>query len=103
MRGQTKGYGPGLPAVLTYLNEVPLPAYSSLIPTFDISSVQVLTGPIGTLIGRNTNGGAVLAYSVASPYDFGGYVIASYGRSEENTSALQSIMRTSYAVLYLQT
>src|SRR3546814_924459 len=31
IRGQTKGYGPGLPAVLTYLNEVPLPAYSSLI------------------------------------------------------------------------
>src|SRR3546814_14576738 len=55
IRGQTKGYGPGFPAVLTYLNEVPLPAYSSLIPTFDISSVQVLKGPQGTLFGRNTN------------------------------------------------
>src|SRR3546814_16477918 len=70
LRGQTKGYGPGLPAVLTYLNEVPLPAYSSLIPTFDISSVQVLKGPQGTLFGRNTNGGAVLAYTVAPTYDF---------------------------------
>src|SRR3546814_2363104 len=59
IRGQTKGYGPGLPAVLTYLNEVPLPAYSSLLPTFDISSVQILKGLQGTLLRRNTNGGAV--------------------------------------------
>src|SRR3546814_2543204 len=73
LRGQTKGYGPGLPAVLTYLNEVPLPDYSSLIPTFDISSVQVLKGPQGTLFGRNTNGGPVLAYTVAPTYDFEGY------------------------------
>src|SRR3546814_2690767 len=56
-----------------------MPAYSSLIPTFDISSVQVLKGPQGTLFGRNTNGGAVLAYTVAPTYDFEGYVEASYG------------------------
>src|SRR3546814_7140142 len=93
----------GLLAVLTYLNEVPLPAYSSLIPTFDISSVQVLKGPQGTLFGRNTNGGAVLAYTVAPTYDFEGYVEASYGnRSEEHTSELQSLMRNSYAVFCLK-
>src|SRR3546814_17929943 len=46
---------------------------------FDISSVQVLKGPQGTLFGRNTNGGAVLAYTVAPTYDFEGYVEASYG------------------------
>jgi len=79
IRGQTKGYGPGLPAVLTYLNEVPLPAYSSLIPTFDLGSVQVLKGPQGTLFGRNTNGGAVLAYTVAPSYTVEGYLEASYG------------------------
>lgn len=79
IRAQTKGYGPGLPAVVAYINEVPVPAYSSLLPTFDLSSVQVLKGPQGTLFGRNTNGGAVLAYTVAPTYDFNGYVEASYG------------------------
>src|SRR3546814_8790191 len=53
--------------------------WSSDVCSSDLSSVQVLKGPQGTLFGRNTNGGAVLAYTVAPTYDFEGYVEASYG------------------------
>ena len=33
------------------------------IPTFDISNMQVVKRPQGTLFGRNSMGGAVLVYS----------------------------------------
>lgn len=52
---------------------------------FDIDSVQVLKGPQGTLVGRNSTGGAVL-YTTREPgTEFGGYVRAvagDYGRGE---------------------
>jgi iron complex outermembrane recepter protein len=41
---------------------------------FDMSSVDVLKGPQGTLVGRNTTGGAVLLETNAPTSDFGGYV-----------------------------
>ncbi len=41
---------------------------------FDIDSVQVLKGPQGTLVGRNSTGGAIL-YTTREPTDtYGGYV-----------------------------
>src|SRR3546814_18295096 len=43
IRGQSRGLaGPGTPGVLSYFNEVPLPATGSLIPTFDMDNIQVL-------------------------------------------------------------
>src|SRR3546814_9799451 len=57
-----------------------MPALSSNAPNFDISSVQVLKGPQGTLFGRNTLGGAVLITPELPSYDFGGYISALYGR-----------------------
>src|SRR3546814_3736459 len=103
IRGQSRGLaGPGTPGVLSYFNEVPLPATGSLIPTFDMDNIQVLKGPQGTLFGRNAIGGAVLTYSRKPTYDFGGYGEVEYGRrSEEHTSELQSLMRISYAVFCL--
>src|SRR3546814_8878733 len=44
--------GEGTPGVVTYFANVPMPALSSNAPNFDISSVQVLKGPQGTLFGR---------------------------------------------------
>jgi iron complex outermembrane receptor protein len=80
MRGQSKSVvGVGLPAVVTYLNEVPLPTYGSSLPTFDLASIQVLKGPQGTFFGRNTTAGAVLVYTQQPTYNFGGYLSASYG------------------------
>ncbi len=46
---------------------------------FDLDSLQVLKGPQGTLVGRNSTGGAIL-YQHREPTDaFGGYVKATVG------------------------
>lgn len=80
IRGQSKALaGNSAPGVISYFAEVPAPTLGSSIPTYDLSSVQVLKGPQGTLFGRNTTGGAILYYPTTSTYDFEGYVQASYG------------------------
>jgi iron complex outermembrane recepter protein len=80
IRGQGKAVtGQGLPSVITYVNEVPLPSLGSYAPTFDVDNVQVLKGPQGTLFGRNTTGGALLVYSTPATYNFNGYVQADFG------------------------
>ncbi|TVV77181.1 TonB-dependent receptor [Sphingomonas solaris] len=67
------------PGVVTYFANVPLTSLGSNVPTYDISSVQVLKGPQGTLFGRNTLGGAVLIGPEAPNYEFGGYAEGTYG------------------------
>ena len=47
---------------------------------FDLDNVAVLKGPQGTLVGRNTTGGAILYTSRDPGPDFGGYVQATVGR-----------------------
>ena len=81
IRGQSKALaGNSAPGVISYFAEVPAPTVGSSIPTYDLSSVQVLKGPQGTLFGRNTTGGAILYYPTAPTYTFGGYAQATYGR-----------------------
>jgi iron complex outermembrane receptor protein len=46
---------------------------------FDLDNVAVLKGPQGTLVGRNTTGGAILYNSRDPQPDFGGYVQATVG------------------------
>src|SRR3954464_3453018 len=51
---------------------------------FDLDNVAVLKGPQGTLVGRNTTGGAILYNSRDPGPDFGGYVqatVGDYGRT----------------------
>ncbi len=82
IRGQSKpvaGASPSNAGVVTYFNDVPLTNYLSSLPQFDVSSIQVLKGPQGTLFGRNTTGGAVLQYSAPPTANYGGYVQGSYG------------------------
>ena len=66
-------------AVINYFADVPLSFQGSNIPTFDLSSVQVLKGPQGTLFGRNAIGGAVVLTPQAPTYELTGYVRGSYG------------------------
>ncbi len=66
IRGQSADTFSGSPsAVVAYINEVPL-TISGASTFYDLSSIQVLKGPQGTLFGRNTTGGAVL-YTTAKP------------------------------------
>ena len=68
------------PSVVVYFNEIPnmrmLGAATSL---YDLSSIQVLKGPQGTLFGRNSTGGSILVTPQAPTSEFGGYVKAGAG------------------------
>jgi iron complex outermembrane receptor protein len=80
IRGLTKiPIGAGTPAVVTYFADVPLPADGTNLATFNLSSVQVLKGPQGTLFGRNTIGGAVLVVPQAPTYTRDAYFKIGYG------------------------
>jgi iron complex outermembrane recepter protein len=79
IRGQSiDSFSNSAPAVVAYFNDVPAGGGTSTA-FFDLSSIQVLKGPQGTLFGRNATGGAVL-YSTALPtHKFEGYAKAGYG------------------------
>jgi iron complex outermembrane receptor protein len=86
--GLTTGQGGGT-GVASYFAEA---ATSSAGPGlfFDLTNVQVLKGPQGTLFGKNTTGGAVLFTPRRPGNDFGGYIEASVGnfRMRKVTGAL---------------
>lgn len=84
IRGQSTGFL-SAPAVAQYFAEVPLPSAVTLALQgapglfIDLENVQVLSGPQGTLFGRNTTGGAVLFVPRKPTEDFEGYVEGGYG------------------------
>jgi iron complex outermembrane receptor protein len=66
------------PSVGVYMNEVYMARPDGLDSAiYDVSSIQVLKGPQGTLFGRNSVGGAVLIETRKPGHEFGGYVDAS--------------------------
>lgn len=84
IRGQSASFE-GSPAVVVYLNEVPLPSAYTLSSQggpgnfVDLANMQVLEGAQGTLFGRNTTGGAILL-TPAKPTDkLEGHVQAGFG------------------------
>src|SRR3546814_3383774 len=86
----------------TMVNGLPGLTNGSLDPA-GIERIDVIKGPSGTLFGSSLiSYGGLLNTITKKPYrGFGGevsYVAGSLGRSEENTSELQSLMRKSYAV-----
>ncbi|MEH6758561.1 MAG: TonB-dependent receptor [Parasphingorhabdus sp.] len=72
--------GLATPGVVTYVNNVAIPSLGSSVPTFDISNIQVLKGPQGTLFGKTTLGGAILINTAPATDEFEGYVKGTYGR-----------------------
>ena len=78
IRGQSVDtYTNSPPSVLTYTNEAQVVTRAST-SFYDLSSIQVLKGPQGTLFGRNATGGAVL-FETAKPKDrLEGYLLARY-------------------------
>lgn len=83
IRGQGQTFGSS-PSVVTYFADAPL-SNSSRVSIgnnsvlFDLSSVQVLKGPQGTLFGRSTTGGAVLFQPQRPTGEFGGFIQQSVG------------------------
>ena len=75
IRGQGDVYGVFQPGVVVYLAEVP--DFSGFF--YDLSSIQVLKGPQGTLFGKNTTGGAVLLTPKKPTNEFTGYAVARGG------------------------
>lgn len=79
LRGQSVDpFSSSRPSVLPYFNEIQVGGVGGTA-LYDLSSVQVLKGPQGTLFGRNSTGGAVLYTSAKPTNDFGGYVTARIG------------------------
>ena len=78
--GQTDAT-PGVdPGVGIYIDDVYQgSALGGIMDFQDISNVQVLRGPQGTLFGRNTIGGAILLTTTQPGKDFGGEVRAGIG------------------------
>jgi iron complex outermembrane receptor protein len=86
IRGQSKALsGTNSPAVASYFADVPQPFFGSSINIYDMSNVQVLKGPQGTLFGRNTTGGAVLFYPVLPTYTPNGYLQVGVGNYGQRT------------------
>src|SRR5277367_4632410 len=65
--------------VVQYLNEVPIDSILADSQLWDLSSVQAVSGPQGTLFGRNSTGGAILFVPTKPTGDFGGYAQVRYG------------------------
>ena len=59
----------GEAGVSTHVNEIPVATNLNLIEFFDVSRVEVLRGPQGTLFGRNATGGSVNMVTNMPDYD----------------------------------
>lgn len=80
LRGQGPAFG-STPGVVNYFAEVPNPigVDGRIGSYYDLSSVQVLAGPQGTLFGKNATGGNILFEPARPSNDFAGYVQGEVG------------------------
>ena len=80
LRGQGPAFG-SVPGVLNYFAEVPaLNGVDGRVGTyFDLANVQVLSGPQGTLFGKNATGGNILFEPARPTNRQEGYVQIEYG------------------------
>src|SRR5690606_12013962 len=85
-QGQTFGSSAG---VVTYFADAPLGngqrvSIGNNTQMYDLSSVQVLKGPQGTLFGRSSTGGAVLFDPQRPTDEFGGFISQTIGEYNWN-------------------
>lgn len=89
MRGQVQNDSLATlePSVGTYIDDMYIArSYGLNVDMLDVSNVQVLKGPQGTLFGRNTSAGAVLIQTNDPRYsETSGAVKLTYGRFNEMT------------------
>lgn len=80
LRGQGPAFG-SAPGTITYFAEVPnlINIDGRVGSYYDLSNVQVLAGPQGTLFGRNATGGNILFQPKAPTDSFGGYLRGEFG------------------------
>lgn len=81
------GSGPGSPSleqsVVTFVDGIYGGSSRQFAaPFFDVDRIEVLRGPQGALVGKNTSAGAVNIYTARPGTDFGGYVTADYNLSQ---------------------
>jgi iron complex outermembrane recepter protein len=86
IRGQGATFGTAS-GVVTYFADVPDFVASGTSPAsiYDMSDLEVLKGPQGTLFGKNTTGGAVLFVPHPATDKFGGFIdarLGNYGRHD---------------------
>jgi iron complex outermembrane receptor protein len=78
--GQTESFPTFDPQVGTYVDDIYIGRESgSNFGLYDVSQIQVLRGPQGTLFGRNSTGGAIVITLAKPAPDFGGYLDVGYG------------------------
>jgi len=65
--------------VVEYFNEVPVDSILADSQLWDLASVQAVSGPQGTLFGRNSTGGDILFVPQKPTEGFGGYAQVRYG------------------------
>ncbi len=60
-------------SVTTFIDDVPMTGVGDNSPDlYDLSSIEVLRGPQGTLFGRNVTGGAIVVHTLAPSFAQGG-------------------------------
>src|SRR3546814_1112587 len=90
-------------SVATFVDDTYIGRGKMLSSTFmDLERIEVLKGPQTTYFGNNAISGALNIITKIPDFEFGGRARVLYGRSEEHTSELQSLMRISYAVFCLK-
>src|SRR3546814_1119063 len=67
------------PAVAMTFNGIVLPRYGTMGALFDLSSVQQIAGPQGTLYGGSAAGVAINLLSMKQSADFSGYLLLDGG------------------------
>lgn len=78
--------GPGAdPNVAIYVDGIYQPSQSAALFDFvDVSSIEVLKGPQGSLYGRNATGGAIVVTTAAPSFETHGSLGVSYARFDES-------------------